>query len=157
MNTFARRAAAVLGLVLLPCGAFAEMQQVQITATGLDCASCARAMVAAVKKLDGVESVDVSVEKGFVAITLAADNKVTLPQLRRTIRSNGHETKEAHIAGRGRIVERDGKPILDLLNGATMELESAVSPIPDGVVNVAGVSIERERNVERLTIAAIKK
>lgn len=114
-------------------------------------------MSAAIRKLEGVESVDVSLEKALVDIALKPDNTVTLPQLRRTIRSNGNETKDARIAGRGRIVDRDGRPILDLLNGATMPLESRPNDAPNGVVDIAGVAIEQAGNVEQVTITGIKR
>jgi copper chaperone CopZ len=111
---------------------------------------------AAVKKLDGVESVEVSLEKGFVDIRLKSENTVTLPELRRIIRSNGNETKDAQVAGRGRIVDQDRKPVLDLLNGATMELETRPDRAPAGVLEIMGTSREQARNVERLMITSIK-
>jgi len=111
---------------------------------------------AALRKLEGVESAEVSLEKGSIDITLKADNTITLPQLRRTIRSNGKETKQAEISGRGRIIDRDGKPLLDLLNGATMELEARPETAPAGIVEVAGVSQETARDTERLRISSIK-
>lgn len=113
-------------------------------------------MSAAIKKLEGVESVEVSLEKASVDIKLEADNKVTLPQVRRTIRSNGNETSDARITGRGRIVDRDGKPVLDLLNGATMEVESAPKGAPRGTVDITGVSKERSRDIERVTLIEVK-
>jgi len=118
--------------------------------------SCSRAVSAALRRLEGVESVDVSIEKGSIDIKLKADNKVTLPQLRRTIRSNGNETRDAQISGRGRIIDRDGTPILDLLNGATMQLEARPETAPAGVVEVTGVSQETGKDTERLKISAIK-
>ena len=81
-------------------------------------------MSASLKKLDGVTSVEVSLEKGTVDIALAAGNTVTLPQLRRTIRSNGNETKDAQVEASGRVLVRDDTPIFDLLNGSTMELKA---------------------------------
>ena len=113
-------------------------------------------MSVAIKKLDGVESVDVSLEKSSAEIKLKADNKITLPQLRRIIRSNGYPTKDAQVTARGRIVDRDGKPILDLLNGATMRLEARPETAPAGVVEVTGVSQETGKDTERLKISAIK-
>jgi copper chaperone CopZ len=100
---------------------------------------------AAVKKLDGVESVEVSLEKGFVDIRLKSENTVTLPELRRIIRRNGNETKDAQVAGRGRIVDQDGKPVLDLLNGATMELGTRPVRAPAGVLEITGTSREQAR------------
>jgi len=111
---------------------------------------------ASIKKLEGVRSVDVSLEQGTIDITLEADNKVTLPQLRRIIRSTGNETKDAQVSARGTIIDRDGKPIFDLMNGATMELESKPDTAPAGVVEVTGVSVEQTTDTERLKVTGIK-
>jgi len=111
---------------------------------------------AALKKLEGVESVDVSLEKASVEITLTADNKVTLAHLRRIIMNNGNETKDAHIDARGRVIDRAGKPVLDLLNGATMELEARPDRAPRRVVEVTGVSVEQTKDTERLRVTGIK-
>lgn len=48
--------------------------------------------------MDGVESAEVSLETGSVDIKLKADNRISLPQLRRTIRSNGSETGDTQIS-----------------------------------------------------------
>lgn len=114
-------------------------------------------MRAAVRKLEGVESVDVSVEKASVDITLEADNKVTLPQLRRTIRSNGNETKDATIAGRGKIVGRAGKFVLDLLNESFLALSEKPPDAPSTIVEVTGVSKADDQHAELLTITSVKK
>jgi len=105
----------------------------------------------AIKKLDGVESVDVSLEKATADVRLGPGNTITLPQLRRIIRQSGYPTKDAHVEARGTLVERNGKPTLDLQNGSFLEL--AARPPADGVVDVTGVSrvVGREREV--LTIA----
>jgi hypothetical protein len=76
----------------------------------------------AIKKLDGVESVDVSLEKASADIRLKGGNTITLPQLRRIIREGGHPTKDARVEARGTFVERNGKPVLDLQNGSFLEL-----------------------------------
>ena len=114
-------------------------------------------MSAALKKIDGVESADVSLEKGTVDIQLKADNKISLPQLRRTIRSNSNETREAQVTARGRIADRDGKPVFDLLNGATMELDAKPKAARSGIVEITGVSTELTKDSERLTVVGIKQ
>ena len=43
-------------------------------------------MRVAIRKLPGVESVDVSLERGAAEIRLRSDNRVTVPQLRKIIR-----------------------------------------------------------------------
>lgn len=56
------------------------------------------------EKLEGVESVEASLQKASAEIRLTPDNKITLPQIRRIISSNGYPTKDAEITARGRIV-----------------------------------------------------
>jgi copper chaperone CopZ len=107
----------------------------------------------AIKKLDGVESVDVSLEKATADIRLKPGNAITLPQLRRIIRQSGYPTKDAKVEARGTFVERSGKPILDLQNGSFLELAAKPAASSAGVMDVTGVSrvAEKEREVLTLT------
>lgn len=113
-------------------------------------------MSVAIKKLDGVESVDVSLEKASAAIRLKPDNKITLTQLRQIIKNNGYPTKDAQITARGRIVERNGTPVLDLLNGTVLELTGKPTSAGDRTVEVTGVSRVRGKGAEQLTATVIK-
>ena len=110
-------------------------------------------MSVAVKKLDGVESVEVSLEKASADIRLKAGNKITLPQLRKIIRQSGYPTKDAHVEARGTFVERNGKPALDLKNGTFLELSAKPPTARVDAVDVTGVSrvVEKDREVLSLT------
>jgi copper chaperone CopZ len=110
----------------------------------------------AIKKLDGVESVDVSLEKASADIRLKPDNRITLPQLRQIIKNNGYPTKDAQVTARGRIVERNGTPVLDLLNGTVLELTDKPKIASDRTVEVTGVSRVRGKGPEQLTATVIK-
>jgi copper chaperone CopZ len=137
--------------------ASAELRQVRLNAPGMDCASCARAMSKAVKQLDGVESVDLIVEKSSVEIRLRADNRVTLERIRREMRAFGYQTKDAEITARGRITDSDGTPVLDLLNGSVLRLAEKPASPPSGPVEITGVSTLDEKLGERVTIATVKR
>ena len=104
------------------------------------------------KKLDGVESVEVSLEKATADIRLKPDNRITLSQLRQTIRKSGYPTKDARIEARGTIVERNGKPALDLQNGSFLEL-AAKPAMGSGVVTILGIShmVDKEREIVTIT------
>jgi copper chaperone CopZ len=106
----------------------------------------------AIKKLDGVESVDVSLEKATADIHLKPGNAITLPQLRRIIRQSGYPTKDAHVDARGTFVDRNGKPALDLQNGSVLELEAKPSAPVSGIVDVTGVSRAVDKEREILTV-----
>ena len=71
-------------------------------------------MRVAVRKLDGVESVDVSLERASVTIGLRPGNRITLPQLRQIIRNNGFSAKDATVTAIGTVIERGGKPALSV-------------------------------------------
>jgi copper chaperone CopZ len=106
----------------------------------------------AIKKLAGVASVDVSLEKASADIRLEPGNVITLPQLRRVIRQSGYPTKDAKIEARGTLVERNGTPTLDLQNGSVLELAANPSASPTGVIDVTGVSRVAEKEREILTL-----
>jgi copper chaperone CopZ len=107
----------------------------------------------ALKKLDGVETADVSLEKASADIRLKPGNTITLPQLRRIIRDAGYPTKDAQIEARGTLIERNGKPTLDLQNGSFLELAARPSASASGVLDLTGVSrvVGKDREVVTLT------
>ena len=113
-------------------------------------------MSVAIKKLSGIESVDVSLEKASADIRLKADNNITLTQLRQIIKNNGYPTKDAQITARGRIVDRNGTPALDLLNGTVLELTEKPRDAGDRTVVVTGVSRVRGKGADQLTATLIK-
>lgn len=92
------------------------------------------------KKLDGVESVEVSLEKATADVRLKPDNKITLTQLRQTIRKSGYPTRDAQIEARGAVIERNGTPLLDLQNGSILELSARPEGAGTAVVTIVGVS-----------------
>ena len=152
-----RRLACVAALALtVPSPVSAELRRVRIDVPGMDCASCARAMSGAVKKIDGVEAVDLSPEQMSVEIRLRADNRVTLERIRREMRAFGYPTKDAAITARGTIADRDGTAVLDLLNGSTLALTEKPPSPPAGIVEITGTSTFDEKAGERLTIATVK-
>ena len=69
-------------------------------------------MRVATKKLEGVDSVEVSLNEGFARVTFKADNRVTIEQVRQAIRVNGFTPKAADVRIAGRIIEEHGKLIL---------------------------------------------
>src|SRR4026208_1274345 len=122
MRTALRIVVLLSAFHLLPSIASAELRRVQFKVEGMSCAYCNTTMSGALKKLEGVEKVQLVAESGLVIVELKADNKIALEQLRRIVRSNGYPTKEAEITARGRIQNSGGALALDLLNGSTLAL-----------------------------------
>src|SRR5688572_7277940 len=149
-------AVATIVFTLTAATASAELQRVGFKLDGMNCAYCNGAMTAALKKLDGVLSVELSPEQGSAVIRLKADNKITLEQLRRLVRSTGYATKEAVIIARGRIVGTGESAAFDLLNGSMLPLAERPAQASEAIVELAGVSRADEKNAERLTVKSIK-
>jgi hypothetical protein len=110
-------------------------------------------------KLPGVASAEVSLDKGAADIRLKPANRISMPQLRETLKKSGFPTRDAQIEARGRIVEHDGKLLLDLLNGLTIELVAPLKnerpPAGQQDVTVRGVSRAAGKDPERLTLSDI--
>jgi copper chaperone CopZ len=68
----------------------------------------------AIKKVDGVQDVKVSLNEGSAEVKLKDGNKVTVDQVRELIRKNGFTPKQSEVKVLGKVIERDGKPALDV-------------------------------------------
>ena len=118
----------------------------------------------AIQKVDGVESVNVSLNEGFAEVKLKTGNKVTIEQLREIVRKSGFTAKESTVTVEGKLVELKGKPALDAGAGAILHLTGDVAQVSgktgqhvvvSGVVPETGKKNEPE-TVEVKTVSASK-
>ena len=112
-------------------------------------------------KLPGVESAEVSLDKASADIRLKEGNRITLPQLRELLKKNGYPTRDAEVEARGRLVDANGKLVFDLLNGATMAVQSTsdAAPLHAGsqIVTVSGVSRAAGKTAETLNVKSVSQ
>src|SRR5688572_16907700 len=66
------------------------------------------------RKLAGLESVEVSLERATADIRLRPGNTISLEQLRRIVKDNGFTAQEATVTAVGKIIERGGQPALEV-------------------------------------------
>jgi hypothetical protein len=64
------------------------------------------------KKIPGVESVKVSLNKGEALLRLKPGNSVTVERIRQVVLDNGFTPKESDVEIVGKVIERNGKPAL---------------------------------------------
>lgn len=64
------------------------------------------------KKVEGVESVEVSLNRGEALLRLEPGNSVTVERVRQVVIDNGFTPKDADVEIVGKVVERGGKPAL---------------------------------------------
>jgi hypothetical protein len=68
----------------------------------------------AIEKVDGIESVEVSLVKAVTDIRLRPGNTVTLEQVRGIIRSSGFNAREATVTASGRVFVKNDQLLVDL-------------------------------------------
>jgi len=64
------------------------------------------------KKVPGVESVEVSLNKGEALLRLKPDNSVTVERIRQVVLDNGFTPRDSDVEVVGKVTERNGKPAL---------------------------------------------
>jgi copper chaperone CopZ len=79
------------------------------------------------KSVSGVDSVDVSLEKGLASVKMKPGNAATFKQLQEAISKNGFTMKASDVSLTGKIVMMRGQPQLQV--SGSNEL---VNLVPDG-------------------------
>ena len=70
--------------------------------------TCAHVVDVALKKVAGVESVEVSLNKGLATVKLRPANTVSVPQLWELIHKNGYTPKTTVVSVRGELTNVNG-------------------------------------------------
>jgi copper chaperone CopZ len=96
--------------------------------------TCAHVVHVALKKVAGVESVDVSLNQGLASIKLKPGNTVSVPQLWEVIHHNGYTPKTTTVSVRGELTEGQGPPQLKV-SGTNQVLALAVETKKAAVQN----------------------
>lgn len=113
----------VLFLGSMATPAEASIRYVQQEIRGMDCAPCAYGMQKSLRKLDGVEDVQVSLNHAMGTITLAAENDVTFERIREVVRDGGFKPMEAKARVTGTVERDDGEPTLVTEDGRQYHLD----------------------------------
>ena len=71
-------------------------------------------MRVSLKSVSGVDSVDVSLEKGLASVRMKPGNTATLKQLNEAISKNGFAMKQSTATIAGRVVVTNGKTMLQV-------------------------------------------
>ena len=166
--------ALLLVLLLTPAPARAEYRRIELRILGMDCAICAHGVRVAIQKVDGVESVELSLERAQADIRLGKDNLVSLDRFRQVVKANGFEPKEATVTAVGTVREVGGKLAFDVSGvspplivspdasapAAYKQLKSAVDAKSTAVFEVVG-TVEKESKkkgaLEGIAIASVKE
>ena len=136
----------------------------------MDCAICAHGVRVAVQKVDGVESVELSLERAQADIRLIKDNRVSLDQFRKIVKGNGFEPRQATVTAIGTVREVDGKLAFEVsgvsrpllvspdksATAAHAQLKKALEAKSAASFEITGVVETPGDGVEWIAIASIK-
>ena len=154
--------------IISPAQAEAQYKRIELKILGMDCAICAHGVRVAVQKVDGVESVQLSLERAEADIRLKPENRVSLDQFRRIVKGNGFEPREAKVTVSGSLRNAGGKLTCEVpgttaplvisadgsapaaykqlessaAGGAPVELTGTVERLPDGRDSLKVVSVK---------------
>ena len=146
----------------------AEHLSIDIKVFGMDCATCAHGLTVAMKKLEGVESVDISLTRSSAEVRLRPGNRVTVDDLRRIVKRNGFTPKEAVVTTVAVPVRRNGRLALEVSGQPTVvaiatagstpaALESLTQNAAKGVtLIVAGTLSQKADGTEDIVVAGAK-
>jgi copper chaperone CopZ len=87
--------------------------------------TCAHIVDVALKKVPGVESVEVSLNKGLATVKLKPGNSVSVPQFWELLHQKGYTPKATNVLVRGDLVNFEGR--LQLKVSGTKETLELVS------------------------------
>ncbi len=157
-------------LLLLPLNAHAEYTRVELKILGMDCAICAHGVRVAVQKVDGVESVELSLERAQADIRLRKGNVVSLDRFRQIVKANGFEPKQATVTAFGTVRDVGGKLTFEVTGvtsplviaastsapTAYKQLKSAADAKSTFVFEIVG-TVEKKGDVEEIVVASVKE
>ena len=117
MRTFIARTSALLVLLLAGGGLFqpaqAQLQKIEQTIFGMDCAPCAHAMEQSIGSMKGVKTVSVTLNDGRASIDLSNTNEVTYRDIRKAISNGGFSAKKATLEAQGTLRQKGDQWILE--------------------------------------------
>ena len=129
--------------LLLTLSARAEYREVNLTVFGMDCAPCAHAIHVAMKGISGVNSVDVDLNTGNVAMKLTPNNTAAMNQFEQAVEKNGFTHKEASVVARGKISGTAAAPVFSV-TGTSDSYALTPAGSPADVAALLGKTVDVE-------------
>ena len=132
-------------LIALAVPVWAQLGSLELSFTGIECASCLDSLPARILRMRGVESAHVDASNQILAVKFAAGNRIRLEQIRDAIEQDGTRVRRASLTVRGGLGEEAGRWVLKLPNGSQFEISldgappSAQYSLKPGAVSVSGV------------------
>jgi hypothetical protein len=140
---------ALTAALLLALPMSGEWLSMEIRFEGSGCVPCTQSLGERFRRIRGVESAEVDLERSIVKIKLAAGNRVRLEIVRDQLEQDGTKMKSARVEGVGNVVrEQDGLVFRVSVSNAAYKVEAG-----DWKGEERAVRIEAETSAVRPTPA----
>ena len=104
-------------------------------------------MRVSLKAVPGVDTVNVSLEKGLATVTLKPGNTTTLKQLQDAIGKNGFTMKQSEIAALGKVLNNSGKAQFQITGSNDILQLVPEQQNPADLQTLAGKTVKAEGTV----------
>ena len=90
----------------------AQVEKATVKIDGLSCPLCAHGLDKKLKKVEGVEKLEVMVDEGTAKITVKKGSSLSIEEVEKAVKDGGFTSGDISITVTGRLVERDGRTVL---------------------------------------------
>jgi len=104
----------ILTLLYIPVTAFSQIKSAELTAAGLTCSMCSKAIYTGLVKLPFIEKIDVDLNKSAYMILFKENSNVVLDDLKKTVEGAGFSIASLKVKARFNDVEVENDAHLKL-------------------------------------------
>lgn len=97
--------------------ASAQVETATVKLDGLSCAFCAYGLEKRLKKVEGVEKVEIKVDQGTANLTLKKGKTLSIEAVEKAVKDGGFTPREISLTVTGRLIERYGRTVLAIPDG----------------------------------------
>ena len=97
-----------------PLKASAQIDEALVQVDGLACPFCAYGLEKKLKKVEGVEKLEINVNRGAIKITVKEGKTLSIEEVEKAVKDGGFTPREISLTVTGRLTERDGRTMLTI-------------------------------------------
>jgi len=97
-----------------PLRASAQVEAASVKLDGLSCPFCAYGLEKRLKKVEGVEKVEIKVDQATAELAVKKGKALSIEEVEKAVKDGGFTPRELSLTVTGRLAEQDGRTVLTL-------------------------------------------
>lgn len=126
----------------------AQLIKVDQEVYGMDCAPCAYGLERGLMKMEGLESVKVSLNDGKAYLKLSTNNELTLQKIQEEVKNNGFSARNAEVTLKGALLKDEDEWEIrvsgEIFKVSTDTAEDIKTKLRPGNIHVKGLVKDEE-------------